>query len=135
MTDRAQGPETEAAITREGHQLQERQVWVVWTNSDLTEGRGYEFAKHYCETEATARRLARGSYVQGTDGPITTERMFFHRGAWYAPGPQVIPPTHEDRALEEQLAAERQRRELRDQALARAKALGLSEEDIAALSG
>jgi leucyl aminopeptidase len=44
-------------------------VWVVWSNTDLTEGRGREFAKHICRFETTAKRLASKSYVQGSDCP------------------------------------------------------------------
>ena len=44
--------------------------WGVYVNSDLTEGRGFERIKHLCEEEATARRLARGANVQGSDGVV-----------------------------------------------------------------
>lgn len=115
--------------------MKERQIWAVWTNTDLTEGRGAEFIKYHCELEATARRLAKGGYVQGTDCRITQERMFFHENRWYAPGPYVSPPTSDDRRLEEQLESERQRQARRDQALARARELGLGEEDLAVLQG
>jgi hypothetical protein len=115
--------------------MQERQIWAVWTNTDLTEGRGIEFVKHYCETEATARRLARGGYVQGSDCRITAERMFYRDGAWYAPGPNVVRPTREDQLAEELLQEQRDREQRRQQAIERAKALGLSEEDLATLKG
>jgi hypothetical protein len=40
---------------------------VVWCNSDLTEGRGYEFPMFVCESQVTALRLGRKRGVQGTD--------------------------------------------------------------------
>lgn len=31
-------------------------LWAVSTNTDLTEGRGREFVKHWCKSKATAAR-------------------------------------------------------------------------------
>lgn len=45
-------------------------VWVAYTNTDCTEGRGYDIPIAVCELEVTARRLARGRHVQGSDGPV-----------------------------------------------------------------
>jgi hypothetical protein len=61
--------------------------------------------------------------------------MFFHENRWYVPGIYVKPPTDEDKRQEEQLEAERQQQARKDQALARARELGLGEEDLAALMG
>lgn len=70
-------------------------AYVVYTNSDLTEGRGHEYPKHVCETLTTARRLAKRNYVQGMDCPITTVEIVNQRGCWIGPV-HVIPPTKED---------------------------------------
>ena len=45
-------------------------AWVAYTNTDCTEGRGYDIPIAACELEVTARRLARGRHVQGSDGPV-----------------------------------------------------------------
>lgn len=115
--------------------MQEREIWVVWTNTDLTEGRGTEYALHYCELEATARRLAKGGYVQGCDCRITKKKMFLHENMWYAPGPHITPPSDTDRQVEQQLEVERTKQARRDQAIARARELGLSDEDLEILKG
>lgn len=64
-------------------------VWVAYTNTDCTEGRGYDIPIAACELEVTARRLARGRHVQGSDGPVrpvdrspSSSSMF----AWQCPG-------------------------------------------------
>mgnify|MGYP001608216827 FL=1 len=45
-------------------------IYEVYTNSDLTEGRGREVHVAYCVSIITARRLSRKIGVQGTDGYI-----------------------------------------------------------------
>lgn len=45
-------------------------MWVVFTNSDLTEGRGYRTPIEYCQFLITARRLAVGRGVQGHDADV-----------------------------------------------------------------
>lgn len=118
----------------EGDAVQEKQIYVVWTNTDLTEGRGREYIDYHCEKQSTANRLAKKNYVMGTDSRVTTEKMFFVNGRWYAPGPNVIGPTKEDEIVERQLEAERIAAEAKAKALAKARELGLTEADLAALA-
>ena len=110
-----------------------RKIWAVWTNTDLTEGRGAEYVKHYCELETTARRLAKRAYVQGTDARVTETELFYSDGNWYAPGPLVEVGTREDKEAEIKILAERERKIARDAVRERALALGLSEEELALL--
>lgn len=109
--------------------MEERTVWVVTTNNDLTEGRGSQYIKAVCELESTARRLAKGSYIQGSDCPITTKKMFRHNGEWYAPA-VITRPNEADILAEKVLVAKREAEEKRKAALNRARELGLSDEDI-----
>ena len=111
----------------------EREVWVVYTNTDLTEGRGYEYAMAVCECESTAIRLARKQGVQGMDARVRQETMYRMVGAWYTPGARVVPPSGEDMAEERALQLKREAKARKDTAIKRARELGLSEEDIAAL--
>ena len=103
-------------------------VWVAYTNTDCTEGRGFDVPIAVCSMKATAIRLAKNRYVQGSDGPVREMQMVKIDGKWYAPGAavSVIDPTNEDvatqRRIDEQQAA-----------LERAKAAGLTDSDIAAL--
>jgi len=102
-------------------------AWVVESNTDLTEGRGTPYPKYVCETEATARRLAKNGYVQGSNCPIRTTELIKVKGDWCWFGPVVVQtPTSAD--LAEQL-----RLDTANKALARAKELGLTEEEIKAL--
>ena len=63
----------------------EKSVYVVWTSSDLTEGRGSYFPLYVCESQTTAIRLGKGKYVQGSDCPVTINKAFLIDDSWYAP--------------------------------------------------
>jgi hypothetical protein len=110
----------------------ERTVYTVWTNQDLTEGRGYEYPLAVCETESTARRLGKGRYVQGSDCRVTETTLFLVDHKWYGPV-AVTPPTKEDIAAEVKLQAAKAAAAAKLAAIDKARALGLSDEDIAAL--
>lgn len=105
-----------------------RIVWVAYTNTDCTEGRGHDVPIAVCAAEATALRLARRQYVQGSDGPVRKMELVKIDGIWYAPGAAitVIEPTREDVAAQVAIDAKRE-------AIAKAKAAGLTDADLAAL--
>ena len=75
-----------------------KNFWVVYTNSDLTEGRGREFPLAVCELKSTAIRLGKNNYVQGSDCPVRQMELFEHEGKLYVPFSiiNVIPPTKAD---------------------------------------
>ena len=110
-----------------------KEVFVVWTNTDLTEGRGQEYALAYCELEATANRLAKGNYVMGTDCRVTKETLLLIGFTTYFPGGRIAHATDEDKRVEALLAEERAKAEKKAAAILKAKELGLTEEDIQAL--
>lgn len=99
-------------------------IWIVMTTDDLTEGRTGLYAKHFCKEEATARRLAKKQFVQGTDCPVQEQEV----------PDQVIRdlrlkieyPTKDDNVAAMKIAAFKS-------ATSRAKELGLTDEEIAAL--
>ena len=103
-------------------------VWVAYTNTDLTEGRGYDIPIAVCEVEITAHRMARKKYIQGSDGPVRPMELLKIDGKWYAPSAaiNVVKPTREDVTEQEAIEAKRK-------ALAKAKAAGLSNDDLLAL--
>ena len=107
---------------------EKRTVWVAYTNTDRTEGRGHDVPIAVCATKATALRLARGQYVQGSDGPVRTMELVKIDGKWYAPRAAitVVEPTREDIAAQPAIDAKRE-------AVAKAKAAGLTNADLAAL--
>ena len=105
-------------------------LWAVWTNSDLTEGRGREHVKYFCRTEATAKRLAKRGYVQGGDCPVKPVTVLFLDGKHVLPANliNVVEPTEEDINAERRISVHRA-------ALEKAKALGLSDDEIKAIRG
>ena len=116
-------------MTNKGnHMTEKRTVWVAYTNTDCTEGRGHDVPIAVCATEATALRLARGRYVQGSNGPVRTMELVKIDGKWYAPSSAiaVVEPTREDIAAQVTIDARRE-------AVAKAKAAGLTDADLAAL--
>lgn len=106
-------------------QVDRRTLWVAYTNTDNTEGRGSDVPIAYCSVEATAIRLAKGKYVQGHDGPVRPIELVKIDGEWYASvGYLYIEhPTAQDAAAQRDIARRRE-------AVAKAKAAGLTDEDI-----
>lgn len=52
-----------------------RNVWVILTTSDLTEGKSFNYPKTICECLSTARRLGKGKYIQGCNCPIEQKKF------------------------------------------------------------
>jgi len=105
-----------------------RTVWVAYTNTDCTEGRGHDVPIAVCAAEATALRLARKRYVQGSDGPVRTMELVEIDGKWYVPSNAiaVLEPTREDIAAQAAIDARRA-------AVEKAKAAGLTDADLLAI--
>lgn len=112
-----------------------KEVFGVWINTDLTEGRGSDYVFAFCEAEATAKRLGKGRNIQGCDGRITKEKMLLIDNTWYAPHGNgfLTPPNAADIEEEKKLKKEREEKLLREKILDKARALGLTDEEIAAL--
>lgn len=108
--------------------MTEETVWTVSTNTDLTEGRGRQYIKHFCKVQATAIRLAKKGYVQGTDCPVDQVKVLVLEGQRVLPVSliNVENPTKEDLIAQTKLDA-------RAQVIAKAKAAGLTDEEIALL--
>lgn len=106
-----------------------KEIFCVFTNTDLTEGRGAQVPLALCEVEQTAKRLAKGKYIMGSDAPLSKIKMVEVGGVWHVPASAVTihKPTKEDVALQGKLD------DFRD-ALQKAKDAGLSEEDIKLLA-
>ena len=61
-----------------------KEVWVVYTNTDLTEGRGHQYPIHVCGSASTAARMATRKGVQGSDANVSKEIAVKVRGSWLA---------------------------------------------------
>jgi hypothetical protein len=101
-------------------------AWVVWQNSDLTEGRGQIHPLAICEQKATALRLGRGQDVQGSNCRVEPCAIYRIENRWCGPV-HIKPPTKRDLDTQQKI-------DEKDAAIAKAKKLGLTEDDIKALS-
>lgn len=108
-------------ILRGGGAAQEATVFAVYTNTDLTEGRGQEYVKYYCELRTTAERLGRNGYVQGGSCPISEVKMLKIGGAYYLPLSQasVQRPSGQDLEIQRKRDAESARERRAREILAR----------------
>lgn len=105
-----------------------KEVYSVWVNTDLTEGRGHQVPIAVCEIEATAIRLAKGRDVQGTNGNVhKMVAVRINNGPWLAPV-QIHAASKEDHVAQ-------QAKNEREAVLAKAKAAGLTDDEIAVLRG
>ena len=110
---------------------QERPAWVVYINTDLTEGRGAEYPVHVCTVQATAHRLAKGAGVQGTDASVSPSKIMrfafpdLRQWDWYGPV-KVVPPSTQDMKAQGVL-------DRRQEVIERLKASGASDEDLKVL--
>ena len=103
-----------------------KKVYVAWTNTDMTEGRGKVIPLAVCECRATAIRMGANGSTMGSDCAVTECIAVEIEGRWLAPA-QIHLPTIEDRKVQESMNK-------RDDAIKKARAAGLSEEDIKHLS-
>ena len=110
-------------------------IYGVFTNTDLTEGRGTEYPLHHCRLRATAVRLAKGQGVMGTDAKVKPIQVIHIDGVDFVQlcDIHVKGGTKEDLELEERFEKLEKARLAKREALEKARKLGLSEKDIAAL--
>jgi hypothetical protein len=115
--------------------MRTKTVYVAYTNTDRADGRGQEVTYAICEYEVTARRLAKGCYVKWPNGgTVKPVELILIDGKWYAPTTliKIHGPSRED--LEEQKRLARAQEAIQ-KAIQKAKAAGLTDEDIDALKG
>ena len=100
-------------------------VYVVYTNSDCTEGRGYDIPIAVCKIRATAVMVAKGQYVQGMDGPIAEIEVVEVNGKKYLP--LSVVPIHQPTKDQEKAQVIYDKQQA---AMARLLAAGATKEDI-----
>lgn len=110
--------------------------YAVYTNTDLTEGRGHQYVIALCKLRATAQRIGHKGYVMGTDCPIEEIAAVEDNGCFYIPlrAVPIKEPTTQDIELQREIDRTNEARARIEAALQRARALGLSDADIATLS-
>ena len=110
----------------------EKDLWAVWNNTDLTEGRGGMYIQYVCEAKATALRLAKKAGIQGGDADVIQVKAYLIDKNWYYRS-RPVPPNDQDRIEEKKLIEAQLLKERREKVLQKAIQLGLSEEDIKVL--
>lgn len=105
-------------------------LYAIRRNTDTTEGRGRNITVGVAPMRATAIRLSRKIDVQGSDGMVNSFKVMRdqHGHDWIPAwaGHDPVVPTVEDARKQKEI-------DVREQAEQRARALGLSDADIAAL--
>lgn len=114
-------------------QVEEVTVYAVYTNTDCTEGRGQEYVLYFCQSLSTAIRLGKNRYVQGSDCPVHEVTGYRIDNKLYVTGNRIEPPNSADIAEDKAREAKDKAKVAKDAAISKARTLGLSEEDIAAL--
>lgn len=99
-----------------------KDVWIVWSQTDLIEGRGSMYPLAICEKEATAKRIGHKNYVQGSNCPITKGAAYKIGGEWFAPA-RIYPPSRED-------DSEQARIDKKKEVMERARMSGLTDDDL-----
>jgi len=97
-------------------------LYEVSTDSNLTEGRDWKVHVAFCASPTTAKRLARGIGVQGTDGYVDEVTVYYINGRWHAP--IIIKYSSHDDIVQDELDNRRQA------ALEKARAAGLTDEEL-----
>lgn len=109
-------------------------IYVVWTNTDLTEGRGDQIPIAYALSPTTAKRLAHKSGVHGCDADVRQFEAILHGGRWCAPV-RLELPSPEDREEDAKMARAEAARAAKAAAIEKARSLGMTEEELKALGG
>lgn len=99
-----------------------RTVYIAYTNTDLTEGRGFQYPLAISESMATVKRLGKGKSVQGCDCDCRIGTAVKINNQWLAPF-RLITPSKED-LLEDKKTHERL------DIIDRMKSCGFSTEEI-----
>jgi len=110
----------------------EMDVWVVENNTDLTEGRGGQYAQYVCEKKSTAIRLARKAGIQGSDATVRAGKGYYINKKWYYER-FLTHPNKEDLLEEKRLEEIEAKLKEKNLILEKALALGLTAEEIAKL--
>lgn len=74
---------------------QTKEVYIAWSNTDLTEGRGVQIPHAVCESKTTAIRMGTGKNVQGCNCSVRKSVAVKINGQWLAPS-MIHQPTKKD---------------------------------------
>jgi len=107
-------------------------AYAVYKNTDMSEGRGAEYPASLCRSIITARRLAKGNYVEGSDCNVKPVRLLLYDGMVYGPV-FVIGPTVDDLKVQAELDRKAELAAKKESVINKAKAAGLTDEELESL--
>jgi hypothetical protein len=99
-----------------------KDVFVVVSNTDLTEGKGVKIILGIYESESHADYMGKRKYVMGSDCPIERQKSYRIDDKWYGPVTILSAP--------EQFVKEDKKLAVKRAAIEKARKMGLTEEDI-----
>ncbi|HFV9295525.1 TPA: hypothetical protein ACIAIE_005431 [Serratia fonticola] len=102
-----------------------KDVWLVVTNSDLTEGRGLPVILFACDNPVTAERLARKQGVMGSDANVEKSNAYKICNHWFSRG-AIQAASQQDKLIYAT-------RLERNAVIEKMREKGFSEEEISAL--
>lgn len=106
--------------------IKTKRVWIAWTNSDTTEGRGQAYPYCISESRATAIRVGDRAGVMGSDCDVRLFDSPLIDGKWLVPG-FFTNPTMDDQSQDLKYHKFQE-------AVLKAKASGLDDETIKTLT-
>lgn len=109
-------------------------IYVVWTNTDLTEGRGHQIPIAYAVSPTTAKRLAARRGIQGSNAEVQPFEAILHHGRWCAPV-SIEKPSKADMDADKALADAEAARAAKAAAIEKARSLGMTDDELKALGG
>ena len=113
--------------------METKTVFAVRTNTDLTEGRGYEYYEFFCEIEATAKRLAKKNYIMGTDSPVSEVKAYFINSSWYLPS-NIIKPSVYDIEKQAEIDKMNELKNAKNNIFKKMREAGFSDDEISILT-
>ncbi len=108
--------------------MESRTLYVVFTNTDLTEGRGWQYPIGYSFNEYTALRVAKKKGVMGTDGDVSGYPTLIVDGKEYVPVSLLNIQRPEQADIDKEQADKK-----RKETVARLLEAGADPEDLKAL--
>ena len=102
-----------------------KDVWLVVTNSDLTEGRGFPVILHVCDNPVTAERLAKKQGVMGSNANVEKSSAYKIKSSWFMEGEIQRATKQDEEVYKIRINREAIIQKMREQ--------GFTEEEISAL--
>ena len=98
------------------------EAWAIFSNTDLTEGKGTEYISRFCRIRSTAVRLAHKAYVMGSDAPVLKIELERKNKALLGPV-TLVEPTEDDKRRQKIM-------DTHEEVISKARSLGMTDDEI-----